>query len=124
MNTTQEDMDGFRDFLAEAKSEEDPIKRGDHYCFLIDQMLGNNTEKKGYIRTEESFEILEELKTALDVVLEENPKLELPKRKKFESYGSMAEDRVLDFHKARANIKLTREFVKKSQGGFLAGSVS
>ena len=116
-----EEMNNFQDLLKEVEREEDPVKRGDHLCFLIDQMLGNNPEQKGYMRAEGSLIMLEQLEQMLNGLLSDNT-LEMPKRKKFESYASMARDKINNVRLAEKNIETRRQIVRKSQGSFLAGS--
>lgn len=115
-------MSALRELMDEALALNDPARRGDELCVLVDEMLGHNQEQTGYMMHKEAVALLQKLANALAKTSVDDAALETAKKKKFESYASMAQEKVDHVQAANQNVNNIRKAVRASHGSFLAGN--
>lgn len=100
MKPLDEQVDAIVQLLHELDEDPGNAEKGDNICYLIDEIWGKNTER-GLLNKEGSLESLEELSHALkELIADAGDGLHPNKRKKFEAYISMVDDRI------RSNVTL------------------
>ena len=106
-------MDLFRDVSDTTQD----VELGDSICSLMDEILGRNAEQVGMLNSPNAMDALEQMTEALrEVILIDG--LNVSKRKKFESYISMVEERMHRNRIASENNERIASGISSTRGGF------